>query len=123
MSYQQVIVESYESYPPPGYATPYSPPPPSYEGYPPPPGYQGYFNDGPPPPPEYQQEQDDSGCCSFLKGWYIDECLCFAYFVYTVWLRFVVAACWRSVAAAFRRARFASISNGACFRRVVCYLL
>ncbi|KAA8530067.1 hypothetical protein F0562_004776 [Nyssa sinensis] len=83
-------------YPPPH---PSAPPPPPYEGYPPGPppppgypypppphpGYQGYFNEGYPPPPppphppqpyqvyhcEHYQSQDQTGCFSFLQGWYV----------------------------------------------------
>ncbi|KAJ4961042.1 hypothetical protein NE237_020952 [Protea cynaroides] len=77
MSYERV---PQQTYPPPGYSSPYPPPqqsypqpygvyppppPPGYPGYPPPPppgnqgyppppppGYQGYFNEGYPPPPQ-----------------------------------------------------------------------
>ncbi|CAA2982833.1 Hypothetical predicted protein [Olea europaea subsp. europaea] len=101
MSYQKVPQEPYPppgygTYPPPGY--PSAPPQPPYEGYPyPPPGYypppqrpgdsyQGYFNQGyppPPPPPQYQvphcehhHNDGDTGCTSFLRGWYVNYFLC-----------------------------------------------
>ncbi|XP_025886952.1 cysteine-rich and transmembrane domain-containing protein B isoform X4 [Solanum lycopersicum] len=91
MSYQHVHEGPY---PPPGYA----PPPPGPEGYPPPgqpepfgyygeapppppppgpPSYQGYFNDQYPPPDHIHHDQQpdhhSSGCCSFLKGWHINN--------------------------------------------------
>ncbi|KAJ0111460.1 hypothetical protein Patl1_02560 [Pistacia atlantica] len=80
-----------------GYSAPYPPPPP-YEGYPPPlpppgfpnpppgqcpyEGYQGYFAEGYPPPPpragqpqyyyeHYHYQNNDTGCTSFLQGWYV----------------------------------------------------
>ncbi|KAK2666045.1 hypothetical protein Ddye_004619 [Dipteronia dyeriana] len=97
-------------YPPPGYPSAPPPPPPPYEGYPPPgypyhpppppppprpyEGYQGYFADGyPPGHPQYQhcqyevehhhhRNQSDSGCFSFLQGWYVSI---FSVFLFWSW--------------------------------------